>query len=188
MGEEKAALRARIRGLMAAMTEGERRESDERLFARFLALPEVEAAKTILLYRGMGAEPDTRRLERALLERGKTVALPRVLPGRGMEARAVTGDTVLLRHFYGMLEPGEDCPVLPREGIGLILTPGLAYDRAGYRLGQGGGYYDRYLAGYGGHSAALCRAAFLLPRVPAMSHDRPVELVVTEGEVIRPGA
>lgn len=188
MDESKAALRAQVRGLMAAVTEAERRESDEALFARFLALPEVEGAKTIFLYRGMGAEPDTAALERTLLERGKTVALPRILPDRGMEARVVTGDTVLLRHPYGMLEPGEDCPLLSKEDIDLILTPGLAYDRAGYRLGQGGGYYDRYLADYTGRTVALCRAAFLLPQVPALPHDLPVELVVTEREVFRTGA
>lgn len=170
------------------MTGGDRRESDALLFARFLALPEVEGARTILLYRGMGAEPDTERLISALLDRGKTVALPLCLPDRGMEARVVTKDTALVRHPYGMLEPGVDCPLLRREEIDLILTPGLAFDKMGYRLGQGGGYYDRYLVNFAGLTAALCRERFLLPQVPALPHDRPMKMVVTEWETYRAGA
>lgn len=164
------------------MTEGERRESDALLFTRFLALPEVEGARTVLLYRGMGAEPDTERLISALLGRGMTVALPRCLPDRGMEARIVTKGTALVRHPYGMLEPGAGCPLLPRGAIDLILTPGLAFDKSGYRLGHGGGYYDRYLADFEGLTAAMCRERFLLSQVPALPHDRPVKLVVTERE------
>ena len=167
---------------MTALTEEERRESDALLLTRFLVLPEVERARTILLYHGMGAELDTASLLRELSARGKTVALPRCLPGRGMEARRVTGDSALIRHPYGMLEPGEDCPVIAREGIDLILTPGLAFDKKGYRLGQGGGYYDRYLAGYGGKTVALCRDVFVLDEVPTEPHDRPVGLVLTETE------
>ncbi len=168
---------------MAAMSEEERRRSDDALFARFLALPQVESAGTILLYLGMGAEPDTARLLSALWARGKTVALPRILPERGMEGRIVTEGERLIRHPYGMLEPGEDCPVLPREKIDLILAPGLAFDRRCYRLGQGGGYYDRYLSGFTGLTVALCRGEFLLERLSTETHDRPVDLVLTENAV-----
>lgn len=148
MAEEKAALRAEIRARMAALNEEARRASDAALFTRFLALPEVERAENIFLYLGMGAEPDTARLMESLRALGKKVALPRILPGRGMEARLVYSDTVLVRHPYGMLEPGEGCIVISKGEIDLILTPGLAFDRRGYRLGQGGGYYDRYLADF----------------------------------------
>lgn len=180
MAEEKAALRAQIRARMAAMSEEERRRSDDALFARFLALPQVEKAGTILLYLGMGAEPDTAQLLSALSAKGKTVALPRILPERGMEGRIVTQADSLIRHPYGMLEPGEDCPVLPKEKIDLILAPGLAFDRCCYRLGQGGGYYDRYLSGFTGHTVALCRRQFLLEHLNTEVHDRPVDMVLTE--------
>ena len=83
-----------------------------------------------------------------------------------------------------MLEPGEDCPLAARESIDLILVPGLCFDRLGYRLGQGGGYYDRYLAGYAGATVGLCRRAVLQEAVPREAHDRPVDLVVTDGEPV----
>ena len=179
--EEKAALRRVVRARLSAMSPEEREESDGILFRRFLALPGVAAADRVLLFYGMGAEPDTSRLIPAPLDMGKQVLLPRCLPGHRLEARRVTEESVLIRHRYGMLEPGEGCPLVPQEEIELILVPGLCFDRLGYRLGQGGGYYDRYLAGYGGTTVGLCRREVLQERVPREAHDRPVDLVVTDG-------
>ena len=179
--EEKAAQRRAVRARLSAMTPEEREESDGILFRRFLALPRLAAAETVLLFYGMGTEPDTARLIPALLDRGKEVLLPRCLPGRGLEARRVTGESALVKHRYGMLEPGEDCPLVERGDIGLILVPGLCFDRLGYRLGQGGGYYDRYLDGYAGATVGLCRQAVFREAVPREAHDRPVDLVVTDG-------
>ena len=185
---EKAALRRRVRAYLEDLSPRQRRESDDALFARFLSLPQVEAADTLLLYHGMGAEPDTARLFPALWARGKRLCLPRCLPGHGMEARLIRPDSVLLPHRFGMLEPGEDCPPVNRADIGLALVPGLAFDRSGGRLGQGGGYYDRWLAGFSGFTAALCRAPLLLERVPAEGRDLPVALVLTEEGLYGPSA
>lgn len=168
------------------MPPDERRRSDDALFDRFLALPEVERARTILLYHGMGAEPETARLIPSLLAAGKNVALPRCTGPGEMEARLVGEETELIRHPFGMLEPGEDCPLAEPRTLELVLVPGLAFDRSGGRLGQGGGFYDRYLPRCPGAKAALCRVEFLLEAVPREEHDCSVELVVTEEEVFRP--
>ena len=186
--ERKAALRRQIRAYLRELSPGERAESDAALFARLLALPQLVRSETVLIYLGMGAEPDTARLLPPLLAMGKRVALPRCLPGNQMEARAVQTDSALVRHPYGMLEPGEDCPAVPREEIGLILVPGLAFDRSGGRLGQGGGFYDRYLAGCGGFTAALCRRALLYDALPREEHDLGVDLVITEDGGYGPSA
>ena len=87
---EKAELRRRARQYLRELSPQARRASDDALFARFLALPQVEAADTLLLYHGMGGEPDTARLLPALWARGKAVCLPRCLPEHAMEARAIT--------------------------------------------------------------------------------------------------
>ena len=180
--EQKTALRQAVRARLSAMSPEEREESDGILFRRFLAFPGLAAARRVLIFYGMGAEPDTAKLIPALLDRGKEVLLPRCLPGHGLEARRVTGECTLIRHRYGMLEPGENCPLVKREEIDLILVPGLCFDRRGYRLGQSGGYYDRYLAGYAGATVGLCRRAVLQDVVPREAHERPVDLVVTDAE------
>ena len=185
---EKAALRRQARACLQALTPAARRESDELLFARFLALPQVARAGTLLLYHGMGAEPDTARLLPSLWAAGKRVCLPRCLPGHGLEARLIGADAALVPHPFGMLEPGEDCPPVDKSALDLVLVPGLAFDRSGGRLGQGGGFYDRFLAGFSGFTAALCRSALLLEHVPREGHDLGVDLVITEEGLYGPSA
>ena len=186
VAEHKKQLRSAIRAQMTSLSPQVCREEDEVLFARFLALPQVEGAGTILIYHGMGAEPDTARLIAPLVARGKRVALPRCLPGREMEARSVTGAEQLVRHRFGMLEPGEDCPAVDRGALDLILVPGLAFDRQCRRLGLGGGCSDGYLVGYTGPTVALCRDRFLLDQIPWESHDRRVDCVVARCGVFCP--
>ena len=180
---EKSALRRELRARLKALSPAQRQAGDDALLRRFLSLPQVEAAQTLLLYHGMGTEPDTSRMLVPLWEAGKRLCLPRCLPENTLEARLIRPDSRLVRHAYGMWEPGEDCPPVGPEEIDLALVPGLAFDRSGGRLGQGGGYYDRWLAGFSGLTVALCRKLTLLDRVPRQTHDRPVELVVTETAV-----
>ena len=177
--EEKALLRQRIRAQLAATPERDLRAEDERLFSRFLSLPEVALANTLFLFCGTGTEPDTARLFAPLLTQGKRIVLPRMLPGRQMETRQYCPDRPLIRHPFGILEPDEDCPLLSPNDIDLVLVPGLCYDRGGFRLGMGGGYYDRWLPHYTGITVGLCRDALLQDSLPAESHDRTVNILIT---------
>ena len=168
---EKGELRRAVRARLSALTPEELVQSDSALFARLLALPQVEEADTIFAFWGIpGKEPDTSRLIGELVRRGKTVGLPRMLPDRRMEVS------------FGISEPGEDCPLLAREEIGLALAPAVCYDRRGFRLGFGGGYYDRWLEGFSGVTVGLCREAVLQDRVPTQAHDARVDILLTEGE------
>lgn len=179
----KKDLRRQVRARLAALTPEELVRSDNALFARFLALPQVEEAQTVFAFWGIpGREPDTSRLIGELVRRGKTVGLPRMLPEHRMEVRRYDPDKPLVQAPFGISEPGEDCPLLAREEIGLVLAPAVCYDRRGYRLGFGGGYYDRWLAGFSGVRIGLCREAVLRDRVPIGPHDARVDLLITEGE------
>lgn len=181
---DKAALRTAIRAQAAAMSADQRRKSDGSLFRRFLELPWTAEADTLLLFYGVGAEPDTSRLLPELRRLGKRVLLPKCLPGRAMEARLVRCGDDLRPGAYGIPEPKEDCPRVEKETIDLILVPALCYDLSCRRLGQGGGYYDRYLADYGGRTVGLCREQLLQEELPAEDHDRPVDLVLTEQRLL----
>ena len=182
---EKKRLRAQVRGQLAAMDPQELVRGDEALFAQFLALPQVKAAKTIFAFWGIaGKEPDTKRLIRRLVEQGKVVGLPRMLPEHRMEVRRYDPEKPLVQVGFGISEPGEDCPLLEKEEIDLVLVPAVCYDRRGYRLGFGGGYYDRWLERFGGFRVGLCRAAVLQEQVPTEAHDSRVELLITEERTI----
>lgn len=180
---EKKELRRRVREELSALSRPELVRSDNALFARFLALPQVEAAKTIFAFWGIpGREPDTSRLIGELVKRGKTVGLPRMLPEHRMEVRRFEADRPLVKASFGISEPGEDCPLLDREDIGLVLVPAVCYDRRGFRLGFGGGYYDRWLEHFSGVTVGLCRGAVLRETVPVEAHDAKVDILLTEEE------
>lgn len=150
------------------------------LLQRFLELPQVREARTVMVFCGVGREPDTDGLIRTLLEQGKRVALPVCLPQRRMEARSITSMDRLEPNRYGIPEPDGLCPAVPPEEIDAVLVPNLLCDREGYRLGYGGGYYDRWLAGYRGFTAAVCPAGRLEDRLPRDKYDVPVELLLCD--------
>lgn len=175
---KKAALRRAVKE--CAITPEEKAASDRLLLERFLALPQVKAASSLLLFYGVGPEPDTARLLEPLIAAGKTVALPRSFPRGRMEARQYLGPSHLLSGAFGIPEPDDACPILERDSFDVILVPNLCCDRTCYRLGHGGGYYDRYLSGFSGVTVALCRDKLLQDSLPTAAHDVPVDLVVTE--------
>ena len=181
IAEDKAALRRQVRLTLECLSPEAVRRGDDALFAAFSALPQVEAASTLFAFWGIpGREPDTGRLIRALTARGKRVGLPRMLPGRQREVRLYEPDRPLVPASFGILEPLADAPLLARPDIDLALVPAVCYDRSGFRLGFGGGYYDRWLSGFSGFTVGLCRDCVLQDRVPTEDHDCRVDLLLTE--------
>lgn len=173
VSEEKAALRRQAASLPKAEAAA--------LLERFASLPQVEGARTVLLFDGVGAEPDTRPLLRTLLEKGKRVVYPVCLPGRQLELRQVRAESDLIPGKYGIPAPGADCSVVPAAETDAALIPHVLCDREGYRLGHGGGYYDRFLAGFNGFSVCVCPAERLVEHLPRDGFDHPVDLVLTDG-------
>ncbi len=173
---EKTTLRGEVTRYLIQLTEAQRLESDCALQQKFLSLPQLDRVERVLLYWSMGNEIDTLPILEQLLSRGKQVLLPRCLPGGAMETRLYVPGR-LVPHRWGMQEPAMDCPLLEPE---LALIPALCYDKNGYRLGWGGGYYDRWLARTKTHTVGLCRHALLKAHLPRESWDRRVELVLTE--------
>lgn len=182
---KKYVLRQQVLSELAGWTKEELRRSDDALFQHFLSLPQVEEAKVIFAYWGMpGREPETERLVKALLERGKIVGLPRMQPQRQMEVRQYVPEIPMKKAGFGIWEPGEASPMVDETSIDLVLVPGLCYDRLGNRLGFGGGYFDRWLAGFSGFRVGLCRHAILRDQLPIEGHDIRVNMVLTEEECL----
>lgn len=194
----KKDLRDELKRLRASLGQEARDAIDAQIADNVAALPEWKRAQLVLTYLSVGDEVDTRALvERAWFE-GKTVAVPRVVPrAHQMDWYRIEDFEHLETSSFGVDEPVAD-PAnllsLSDEGVFgipmIALVPGLTFDRFGYRLGYGGGYYDRLLAAFTGDAVGLCRQVQLSDDLDARglvgTHDQRVPLVVTESEVIYP--
>ena len=181
----KGAMRARMRAVRSGIPASERAVLAARAEARLLTLPELRGARTVLLFYSFGSEIPTKVLMRRLLERGMRVLLPYVTED-SMEAAEVRPGDALEPTDYGPKEPARRVAVDPAK-VDLVVTPGLAFDPAGRRLGYGGGHYDRYLGRLGPHAVrvGIGFAAQLVDEVPDEPMDQPVDVLVTDEEVLR---
>ncbi len=177
---EKASLRRRLVVARAAMSDAERAAAGRQIRDHVLEMPEVSAAGTVAVYYSIGAEPDTHGLVFALWKRGSYVLLPLLLPDGDLDWASYEGPDSLAPGPRGLLQPTEPArgpATVARADI--VLVPALAVDVHGYRLGRGGGCYDRALARVGGQvpTIALLYDDELLPAVPKEPHDQRVRLV-----------
>ena len=184
MGSEvstvKKLLRQQIRAALAELSDQEKAWSDGELIARCLEHPALQGKDTVLLYWGVGTEIDTAGLIETLLAQGRRVCLPKCLPDHAMEARLIRSAEDLEPDAYGIPAPKDGCEAVDRDKLDLILVPGLCFDSRGSRLGQGGGYYDRYLEDYEGVTVGLCREDFFQINLPREPFDAWVRYVLTE--------
>ena len=118
---------------------------------------------------------------------GKTLLLPRCEAPGIMTARSICSMDDLAPGAYGLPEPKACCAAVMPQAIDLILVPGVAFDRTGARLGQGGGYYDRLLKESGALRAGICHDFALLHAVPSEAHDENMDMIITPGGLIRTG-
>lgn len=176
----KRALRRRLAAARAAMTDEERAAAGRAIRDHVLSMPEVGAAGTVAAYYSVGTEPSTRSLIYALWKRGSYVVLPLLLPDGDLDWASYEGPDSLAPGPRGLVQPAE-----PPRGTAtvaradVVLVPALAVDRAGYRLGRGGGSYDRALARVGGPvpTIALLYDDELVQAVPTEPHDQKVAMV-----------
>jgi 5-formyltetrahydrofolate cyclo-ligase len=182
--DAKAALRDTVLLRRDALAEGERAFLSGRILGSVLDLPAYRNSGVVLAYASLGTELRTDEFLRRVLDDGKVLLLPRVERG-GLslyEVRDVARD--LAPGTWGIREPQPDrCPKADPASADFALIPGVAFDRKGRRLGYGGGFYDRLIAGGLPDSVPLVSGAFevqVVDEVPVGPHDAPVDAVVTE--------
>lgn len=181
--DPKQALRQHYRQVRQALGAETRLEASRVICARIEDWPVFQDAETVLTYMPMKSEVDLL----PLLERfpRKQWVLPRILPGEARQMAFHRYDPQrLIRHAFGMAEPSPDLARIPPETIQLVLVPGLAYDPSGWRLGYGGGYYDRFLSGFGGIRIGVVFEALLVKELPHAAHDIAMQWLVTEKRLI----
>lgn len=185
MTKEEARRLARAR--LAAIPPGARERAGEAIAARVWSIPRVAEARAILLYAALPSEVPTAALAREARRRGVVVTYPRCLPEtREMRIHRVATEAELEAGSHGLREPAERCPLLSLEEVDVALVPGLAWDRAGRRLGRGAGYYDRLFARreWRGFRCGLFFAAQEAASLPTDPWDARLEAVATETEIL----
>lgn len=181
--DEKNKLRAAFKQLRKQIPQTEKVARDRKICAHFLALASYRYADTLLLYYPRSDEIDTRPIIEDALKSGKKVALPRCREGGQMDFHFITDLSELTEGKFSIPEPPESCPRFDKQSICksvLIIVPGLAFDRKGYRLGYGKGYYDRYLSDITIQSVGFAYTACITDHLPRGRYDLPVDLIVTE--------
>ena len=163
-------------------------EAARSLCFHLLDLPEMRRAATVAAYVSVGTEPGTGPLIDALQTSGRRVLLPRLLPDNDLDWTTYAGPGTLQRAGRGLLEP--DGPTLGVDavaGADVVLVPGLAVDKSGFRLGRGGGSYDRALARVpvGTFTCVLLYDGEVGRAVPVEAHDRAVAAAATPSGITR---
>jgi 5-formyltetrahydrofolate cyclo-ligase len=189
MQEEKQVLRTalRVRRTEAARAGG---GAAGALAERFLAAVEIASEAVIAGYWPIGDEIDVRMLLSRLQARGHDISLPAVVgAGRPLTFRRWQEGEALADGPFGTRQPPDSAAVVTPA---LVIVPLLAFDRRGYRLGYGGGYYDRTLAALRRRrrvvAIGVAYAAQEVPMVPRERDDQALDWIVTDREAIEPGS
>ncbi|GBE36981.1 putative 5-formyltetrahydrofolate cyclo-ligase [bacterium BMS3Bbin07] len=188
MYKEKSRLRAEVIRKRDSIPLEVRKAKDRMIRERLSGLTEYRNAGTVMLFASFRTEVDTIPIIADALTEGKRVVLPKV-DGAKKELRLYNIRSVdeLIPGYMGIPEPGvvEGREVAPEE-LELIVMPGVAFDERGGRLGYGGGYYDRLIAGIRRRPplVAVAYEEQVVPEVPVADHDIRVDRIVTDRRVI----
>lgn len=177
----KSQLRAHFSNMQKGLSADFRQKMNYEIQSRLLCSFEYSQADMILTYVSVGCEADTLGIIHAAFANGKKVAVPKCLEGNTMEFYFIKSERDLVKGKFSLLEPDiSKCKKAVPTEKSLCIVPGLSFDAKGYRLGKGGGYYDRFLKDFKGKSAGLCYNSFLRLSLPKEPFDVPVDIIVTE--------
>jgi len=185
-------LRSKEREYRASLPPEEKSRMDHIIFNRLLSDGDFHRAGLILAYVSTPIEVDTHAIITYSIKAGKRVAVPRCVDGtRLMEFVEISSMADLAAGAFGVLEPDlskglSKIDPSRRDLSGSVcIVPGLAFDRMGYRLGYGKGYYDRFLSDYPGKTIGICYSGCVHRQLPHGRMDRAVDLLITDRAYIK---
>lgn len=181
----KNELRAIVKEQLKLLDNTYCQTASKKIQQKLFALPQYKKAHTVFVYVSVEKEPSTRAIIEDLWHQGKRVCVPRTL-GKGiMQAHLLQSWQQLHPAGYGLQEPTEQSKLVQPGEIDLLVVPCVACDEQGWRLGHGGGYYDRYLTQTKAHTVCLCYQRLLQKQLPHDELDIPMEIVLTEEQTIQ---
>jgi len=186
MAESKKTIRKAMMTAFKQIDEKERMDISSQLQEHLFQSSLWADTETIGVYLSLGKEWDTRNIvEQALLE-GKNVAVPMTIPdSKELIFYQITDPSQTIQGNFGLEEPDITMtePV-DKDAIDLLLVPGLVFTQNGYRVGFGGGYYDRYLADFIHTTASLVHTNQFVETFPIEPFDIPVNYLITEQGIL----
>jgi len=186
--QSKKSLRKKARNWRDSLSSDEITVKSQKITDTLLQIIETKQFSVIMLYLDMESEVRTISLMHRLLKMGKTVLAPIMEPAsrKLFPYQIINHNVDLVSSKYGMLQPDpQNCQLFSPEDIDLITVPGIAFDKKGYRIGYGGGYYDRFLKKCPrAFWVGLAFEAQLIPDALPAEWDLPVHQIVTEKRII----
>ena len=181
---DRSSLRRRYRNARRRLSPAAQWRHSLRISRRFLCSPLTWRASRIAAYLAIDGEVDLEPLLRRLATMGKPLALPVIKRDQTMDFFAYDDTTALVANRYGIREPAPGVPYVRTMALDVVLTPLVAFDDSGNRLGMGGGYYDRHFASLpSGLQPLLIGIAHEVQHaasLPSAPWDLPLDAVLTE--------
>lgn len=182
----KKKMRAEAKESRLSMNPLTKSSYDKKICNKLLNLWAVRETETFLCYVSTDIEVDTKEFINSLLSSGKKVAVPRCEGGPSeMNFYYITSLDELSSGSFGVLEPESNKGKMLTETENTIcIVPAFMFDKSGYRLGYGKGYYDRYLSKYKGSTIGICYSRNIKDELFHGKYDRTVDMIVTEKQII----
>lgn len=186
--QKKDTLRSQYKEIRKALPKEEKEARDLAVCNIAKNLASFRFSEYVLLYAALPDEISLTCLAAEALRRGKKILYPRCCKEeRTMTYHFVSSPDELYPDSYGICEPSPDSPALDIKklsGNAVCFVPGLLFDREGYRLGYGGGYYDRFLSEFRGNRIGVIYSDFIIDEVPRGRYDLQMDALLTENNVI----
>ena len=185
LSKKKDQLRQSARNKRHSFSEKYIEESSKLACERLISSEEYISAKTILIYYPIKNEISPLPIIHLAIRDGKQIALPVCnKENRTLTFKKVTSISDLKSASFGIPEPKDYCENIELNEHALCLVPALLFSRDGHRLGYGMGYYDGFLKNFAGKSIGFSYSALLCDSLPHEEHDIPLDMIITESEVL----
>lgn len=179
---DKIIMRQQLKEVRAGLDPVIKQEWDSRIIKHIETLCNELSLQSLLLYAPIGSEPDLTGLQHFCKANAIVLAFPKCLSVQGeMAFYAVPDISRLKKQAYCIPEPDLcDCSILTSFERSACIVPALGMDKYGYRIGYGGGYYDRFLKDYHGVTIGVCYESLMVEELPREPHDLKMDYIVTE--------
>ncbi len=181
----KLRLRKNYRQKRESMSPDLKKAKDDKILKNLRILNSYKKSNLILTYVSKSIEVDTYGIMKKCWEDGKEVAVPACkTENKSMDFYKIKSFEDLEKRTFGLLEPIlERCEKVSEFSNTLCIVPGFCFDKKGYRLGYGHGYYDRFLNRFDGTSVGICYSNFIRLKLPCGKFDKTVNYLITDSYI-----